>query len=157
MAETLTLRQAAPVRWAKVVDHTRCIGCHACSTACKSENQVPVGVHRTYVKYVDVGRFPQARRAFQVTRCNQCAEPPCVEACPTAAMHQRPDGIVDFDKRGLHRLQGLHRGLPVRRDLHQPRGPVGGEVQLLRAPARQSASSPRASSCARRKRSSSAT
>ncbi len=99
MAETLTLRQAAPVRWAKVVDHTRCIGCHACSTACKSENQVPLGVHRTYVKYVDVGRFPHARRAFQVTRCNQCAEPPCVEACPTAAMHQRPDGIVDFDKR----------------------------------------------------------
>ncbi len=99
MAATLTLRQAAPVRWAKVVDHTRCIGCHACSTACKSENQVPIGVHRTYVKYVDVGRFPQARRAFQVTRCNQCGEPPCVEACPTAAMHQRPDGIVDFDKR----------------------------------------------------------
>jgi Fe-S-cluster-containing dehydrogenase component/formate-dependent nitrite reductase membrane component NrfD len=99
MAETIALRQAAPVRWAKVVDHTRCIGCHACSTACKSENEVPLGVHRTYVKYVDVGRFPHARRAFQVTRCNQCAEPPCVEACPTAAMHQRPDGIVDFDKR----------------------------------------------------------
>lgn len=99
MAETLTLRQAAPVRWAKVVDQTRCIGCHACSTACKSENQVPIGVHRTYVKYVDVGRFPHARRAFQVTRCNQCAEPPCVFACPTAAMHRRPDGIVDFDKR----------------------------------------------------------
>jgi Fe-S-cluster-containing dehydrogenase component/formate-dependent nitrite reductase membrane component NrfD len=99
VAETVHLRQAVPVRWAKVVDHTRCIGCHACSTACKSENQVPVGVHRTYVKYVDVGRFPHARRAFQVTRCNQCAEPPCVEACPTAAMHQRPDGIVDFDKR----------------------------------------------------------
>ena len=99
MAESVTLRQAAPVRWAKVVDQTRCIGCHACSTACKSENQVPIGVHRTYVKYVDVGRFPQARRAFQVTRCNQCAEPPCVYACPTAAMYQRPDGIVDFDKR----------------------------------------------------------
>ncbi len=38
-----------PVRWAKVIDQTRCIGCHACSTACKSENYVPVGVHRTYV------------------------------------------------------------------------------------------------------------
>ena len=99
MAETVTLRQTAPVRWAKVVDQTRCIGCHACSTACKSENQVPIGVHRTYVKSVDVGRFPQARRAFQVTRCNQCAEPPCVFACPTAAMYRRPDGIVDFDKR----------------------------------------------------------
>ena len=99
MSETALLRQVAPVRWAKVIDHTRCIGCHACSTACKSENQVPVGVNRTYVKHVDVGRFPQTLRAFQVTRCNQCAEPPCCEACPTAAMYQRPDGIVDFDKR----------------------------------------------------------
>jgi Fe-S-cluster-containing dehydrogenase component/formate-dependent nitrite reductase membrane component NrfD len=86
------------VQWAKVVDHTRCIGCHACSTACKSENQVPLSVHRTYVKYVEVGLFPQVRRSFQVTRCNQCADPPCVAACPTAAMYARSDGIVDFDK-----------------------------------------------------------
>ena len=84
--------------WAKVVDHTRCIGCHACTTACKSENEVPLSVTRTYVKYVDVGLFPEVRRSFQVTRCNQCADPPCVEACPTAAMFQRADGIVDFDK-----------------------------------------------------------
>jgi len=86
------------VRWGKVIDQTRCIGCHACSTACKSENAVPVGVNRTYVKAVDVGQFPAARRAFQVTRCNQCEHPPCVEACPTSAMFQRKDGIVDFDK-----------------------------------------------------------
>jgi Fe-S-cluster-containing dehydrogenase component len=85
-------------KWAKVIDHTRCIGCHACSTACKSENEVPLSVNRTYVKYVDVGLFPQTRRSFQVTRCNQCEDPPCVAACPTAAMYQRPDGIVDFDK-----------------------------------------------------------
>lgn len=86
------------IRWGKVIDQTRCIGCHACSTACKSENAVPVGVNRTYVKAVDVGQFPAARRAFQVTRCNQCEHPPCVEACPTSAMFQRKDGIVDFDK-----------------------------------------------------------
>jgi Fe-S-cluster-containing dehydrogenase component len=88
----------SPVQWAKVVDHTRCIGCHACSTACKSENEVPLSVHRTYVKYVEVGAFPRVQRAFQVTRCNQCAEPPCVEVCPTTAMYARADGIVDFDK-----------------------------------------------------------
>ena len=87
-----------PVRWVKVLDQTRCIGCHACTTACKSENDVPVGVNRTYVKSVDVGTFPQVRRAFQVTRCNQCSDAPCVAACPTRAMHRRPDGIVDFDK-----------------------------------------------------------
>jgi Fe-S-cluster-containing dehydrogenase component/formate-dependent nitrite reductase membrane component NrfD len=88
----------AAVRWAKVIDQTRCIGCHACTTACKSENLVPLGVTRTYVKHVDVGEFPQARRAHQVTRCNQCAHAPCVVACPTTAMFKRADGIVDFDK-----------------------------------------------------------
>jgi len=85
-------------RWIKVIDQTRCIGCHACTTACKSENEVPIGVTRTYVKAVEVGTFPQARRAFQVTRCNQCSDAPCVAACPTSAMFKRPDGIVDFNK-----------------------------------------------------------
>src|SRR6266568_42227 len=85
-------------RWVKVIDQDRCIGCHACTTACKSENEVPLGVTRTYVKSAEVGAFPQVRRAFQVTRCNQCADAPCVAACPTQAMYRRPDGIVDFDK-----------------------------------------------------------
>ncbi|HSD78070.1 MAG TPA: 4Fe-4S dicluster domain-containing protein, partial [Solirubrobacteraceae bacterium] len=88
---------AAP-RWGKVLDQSRCIGCHACTTACRSENDVPLSVTRTYVKQVDVGTFPDAHRAFQVTRCNQCDDAPCVAACPTSAMHRRPDGIVDFDK-----------------------------------------------------------
>jgi Fe-S-cluster-containing dehydrogenase component/formate-dependent nitrite reductase membrane component NrfD len=92
-----TARQ--PVRWVKVLDQDRCIGCHACTTVCKSENEVPLGVTRTYVKSADIGVFPQARRAFQVTRCNQCTDAPCVAACPTEAMFRREDGIVDFDKR----------------------------------------------------------
>ena len=85
-------------RWVKLLDQSRCIGCHACTTACKSENEVPVGVTRTYVKSVDAGVFPQVRRSFQVTRCNQCEDAPCVAACPTQAMFRREDGIVDFDK-----------------------------------------------------------
>jgi Fe-S-cluster-containing dehydrogenase component/formate-dependent nitrite reductase membrane component NrfD len=90
--------EARPPRWVKVLDQTRCIGCHACTTACKSENEVPLGVTRTYVKSVDVGSFPHVRRAFQVTRCNQCGDPPCVAICPTGAIHRRADGIVDVDK-----------------------------------------------------------
>ena len=89
---------SASVQWAKVLDQSRCIGCHACTTACKSENDVPLSVTRTYVKSADVGVFPNVRRAMQVTRCNQCANAPCVTACPTSAMYARPDGIVDFDK-----------------------------------------------------------
>jgi Fe-S-cluster-containing dehydrogenase component/formate-dependent nitrite reductase membrane component NrfD len=102
-AETQDLRDMLadgrrPPRWVKVVDQSRCIGCHACTTACKSENLVPLGVTRTYVKAVEVGLFPQVRRSFQVTRCNQCEDAPCVSACPTGAMYRREDGIVDFEK-----------------------------------------------------------
>jgi Fe-S-cluster-containing dehydrogenase component/formate-dependent nitrite reductase membrane component NrfD len=80
-----------------LIDQSRCIGCHACSVACKSENQVPLGVYRTWVKYVEVGEYPDVRRHFQVTRCNHCANPPCVRICPVGAMYQRHDGIVEFD------------------------------------------------------------
>ncbi len=92
------VERGAETKWVKVIDQARCIGCHACTTACKSENEVPLSVTRTYVKSVDVGTFPFARRAFQVTRCNQCEDAPCATACPTSAMFRRPDGIVDFDK-----------------------------------------------------------
>ncbi|MBA2317829.1 MAG: polysulfide reductase NrfD [Euzebyales bacterium] len=88
----------APPKFAKILDQSRCIGCHACTTACKSENDVPLSVSRTYVKSVDSGLFPEARRSFQVNRCNMCEDAPCVNACPTSAMFQREDGIVDFDK-----------------------------------------------------------
>lgn len=80
-----------------VIDNRKCIGCHACSTACKSENEVPLGVYRTWVKYVETGTYPDSRRHFQVTRCNHCANPPCVRICPVEAMYQRDDGIVEFD------------------------------------------------------------
>lgn len=80
-----------------VIDNRKCIGCHACTTACKSENEVPLGVNRTWVKYTEKGVFPDTRRYFQVTRCNHCANPPCVFICPTGAMFQRKDGIVEFD------------------------------------------------------------
>jgi Fe-S-cluster-containing dehydrogenase component/formate-dependent nitrite reductase membrane component NrfD len=80
-----------------LIDQSKCIGCHACSTACKSENQVPLGVYRTWVKYTETGTYPDVRRRFQVTRCNHCANPPCVRICPVSAMYQRDDGIVEFD------------------------------------------------------------
>ena len=80
-----------------VIDNRSCISCHACSTACKSENEVPLGVNRTWVKNVEVGQYPDVSRHFQVTRCNHCANPPCVRICPTQAMYQRDDGIVEFD------------------------------------------------------------
>ncbi len=85
------------MRYGFVIDQRTCIGCHACTVACKEENQVPLGVFRTWVKYVERGTFPHTRRYFSVLRCNHCDDAPCVAICPTVALYRRPDGIVDFD------------------------------------------------------------
>ena len=84
------------MRYGFVIDNRKCIGCHACTVACKTENHVPLSVNRTWVKYVEKGEYPNTRRVFQVTRCNHCENPPCVTICPVTAMYQRKDGIVDF-------------------------------------------------------------
>ncbi|KAA0229038.1 MAG: 4Fe-4S dicluster domain-containing protein [Armatimonadetes bacterium ATM1] len=81
-----------------VIDQEACIGCHACTVACKAENNVPVGSFRTFVKYVDVGSYPDVTRQFLVQRCNQCTSAPCVAICPVNALVKRPDGIVDVDR-----------------------------------------------------------
>src|ERR1700687_900351 len=85
------------MRYGFVIDQRKCIGCHACTVACKEENQVPLGVNRTWVKYIEKGVFPDTRRYFSVMRCNHCDNAPCVTICPTVALYRRPDGIVDFD------------------------------------------------------------
>jgi len=85
------------MRYSFVIDNRKCIGCHACTTACKSEHEVPVGVNRTWVKQVEKGTFPDTRRLFSVMRCNHCTDAPCVSICPTEALFTREDGIVDFD------------------------------------------------------------
>jgi Fe-S-cluster-containing dehydrogenase component/formate-dependent nitrite reductase membrane component NrfD len=80
-----------------VIDQRKCIGCHACTVACKAEHDVPIGVYRTWVKYIEKGEFPNTRRYFLVNRCNHCDDAPCVAICPTRALYKRSDGIVDFD------------------------------------------------------------
>lgn len=82
-----------------IIDNRKCIGCHACTVACKAEHEVPIGVNRTWVKYIEKGEFPETRRLFSVMRCNHCADAPCVEICPVTALYTRSDGIVDFDDR----------------------------------------------------------
>jgi Fe-S-cluster-containing dehydrogenase component/formate-dependent nitrite reductase membrane component NrfD len=90
-------RDGQHVRYGFVIDQRKCIGCHACTVACKEENRVPLGAFRTWVKYVERGTFPNTRRYFAVLRCNHCDNAPCVAICPTVALYRRPDGIVDFD------------------------------------------------------------
>lgn len=86
------------MKYGFLIDHDRCIGCHACTVACKAENEVPVGNFRTWVKYVEKGTYPEIKRHFAVLRCNHCTNAPCVKICPVNALEKRPDGIVDIDR-----------------------------------------------------------
>ena len=79
------------------IDLRKCIGCHACTIACKVEHQTPVGVNRCWVKTVEKGSFPDTRRFFFPVLCNQCEDAPCVRICPTNTLFKRRDGIVDFN------------------------------------------------------------
>jgi tetrathionate reductase subunit B len=84
-------------RLAMAIDLERCIGCHACTVACKAENDVPLGVFRDWVEEHQLGQYPHARPYFLPKLCNHCDDPGCLRACPTGAIHMRPDGIVDLN------------------------------------------------------------
>ena len=78
------------------IDLRKCIGCHACTIACKAEHDIPIGVNRCWVKTVEKGVFPATRRFFFPVLCNQCDSAPCARICPTNALFRRRDGIVDL-------------------------------------------------------------
>ena len=85
-------------RYGMVIDVRKCIGCHACTVACKSEFGVPLGVNRAWVEYVEKGEYPNVGRSFLPRLCNHCSSPPCVTVCPTNATYKREqDGIVVVD------------------------------------------------------------
>jgi Fe-S-cluster-containing dehydrogenase component/formate-dependent nitrite reductase membrane component NrfD len=100
------------LRYGFVIDQRKCIGCHACTVACKEEHRVPLGAFRTWVKYVERGRYPDTRRYFSVLRCNHCDDAPCVAICPTVALYRRDDGIVDFDGERCIGCKSCMQGCP---------------------------------------------
>lgn len=81
-------------RWGMVLDLTTCVGCYACSVACKVENGTPPGVWLAPVYEKEVGTYPTVKRMFLPALCMHCKDAPCVKACPTRAITKRADGIV---------------------------------------------------------------
>jgi Fe-S-cluster-containing dehydrogenase component/formate-dependent nitrite reductase membrane component NrfD len=95
-----------------VIDNRRCIGCHACTVACKAEHDDPIGVNKTWVKYIEKGEFPNTSRNFSVMRCNHCDDSPCTDVCPVTALWERDDGIVDFDPERCIGCKACLQGCP---------------------------------------------
>lgn len=85
-------------RLGMVIDLKRCIGCNACTLACKQENGTPEGVHYARVVTREVGTYPKTRRTFLPVLCNHCDDAPCAHACPSGATWVRADGIVMVDR-----------------------------------------------------------
>jgi anaerobic dimethyl sulfoxide reductase subunit B (iron-sulfur subunit) len=87
-------------------DSLACSGCKACQAACKDKNNLPVGLLWRRVYEVTGGGWQQSGAtwtsdvfAYNLSlSCNHCAQPICVEVCPTQAMQQRADGIVVVDE-----------------------------------------------------------
>ncbi len=99
MTPEITRAAAAKVQYGMVIDIRKCKGCHACTVACKSEFDVPLGVVRSWVEFIEKGEFPKVERKFMPRLCNQCNESPCIKICPVEAAYRREeDGIVVFDQ-----------------------------------------------------------
>ncbi|MDE0117651.1 MAG: polysulfide reductase NrfD [bacterium] len=95
-----------------LLDSESCIGCHACTVACKAEHEVPLGVNRTWVKYIETGTFPDVGRHFSVMRCNHCDDAPCISICPTNALFRADNGVVDFDDGNCIGCKGCMNACP---------------------------------------------
>ncbi|MFO7796160.1 MAG: 4Fe-4S dicluster domain-containing protein [Promethearchaeati archaeon] len=89
-------------RFGFVIDQERCIGCDACTVACRIEHNADVGfiivdTTDSALKDVPSGNFPNLRISWIPKLCNHCENPPCLKACPVNAIYKREDGIVIID------------------------------------------------------------
>lgn len=85
-------------RYGMLIDLALCVGCNACSVACKQENGVPLGAFNTWVESWDVEKDGQVSRANLPKQCNHCVDAPCVKVCPAEATYRTEDGVVLVDE-----------------------------------------------------------
>ena len=99
---------------AMLIDTTRCIGCRACQTACKSWNNLPAAPstfsetwsNPRFLSSYDFTRIifredihpdGQVNWHFVKRQCMHCNDPACVSACPVAALIKLDSGPVVYD------------------------------------------------------------
>ncbi len=77
----------------KVAHPERCIGCLGCMFACSRIRRGSVSLQDSAIKILTRGGIESD---FMVVVCRGCQDPPCVRACPKAALEQKPDGSIVF-------------------------------------------------------------
>ena len=85
--------------------HADCVtcaaGCADCVAACNTENGLdakPTPTSSQWIRKVEIKEIKTGRTASLPVMCQHCAEPPCVDVCPTGASFKRADGLVLVDR-----------------------------------------------------------
>ncbi len=93
---------SSTVRWGMLIDSTKCAsGCTDCVTACNTENGLSGGTKTTdsqWIRKIEIKEVRTGKTQSLPMMCQHCADPPCVDVCPTGASFKRADGIVLVDK-----------------------------------------------------------
>ena len=101
-AGTTSTGAKSKVRWGMLIDSTKCAsGCNDCVTACNTENGLSGGTKTTdsqWIRKIEIKEVRTGKTQSLPVMCQHCAEPPCVDVCPTGASFKRADGIVLVDK-----------------------------------------------------------
>ena len=98
-------------RYGMVIDTKKCIGCHVCAMACKTENNLPNDVWWNRILTDNGGEmgfdmvggsYPDDLQfGYVPVACQHCENPACVKVCPVGATYKDPEtGVVrqDYDK-----------------------------------------------------------
>lgn len=83
-------------RWGFVIDLSKCLGCECCTVNCQQVHDLLPGQAWRKVSGTQKTFDATIRQIFLSMACMHCANPPCLEVCPTGATFQHPEGIVDI-------------------------------------------------------------
>ena len=87
------------MRYGMVIDLRRCVGCNACTVACKQSNGTPPGMFYSHVSLREEGAYPNATARYTPMLCGHCEEAACVSVCLTGASYRdEKTGMVLVDK-----------------------------------------------------------
>jgi tetrathionate reductase subunit B len=90
-------------RWGLLIDTNLCEpGCTDCVKACNQEHGLReihgAETDAQWIRKVSLKNNKTGHVLNMPVMCQHCAEPPCVDVCPTGASFKRADGIVLVDK-----------------------------------------------------------
>ena len=78
------------------VDEPLCSGCRACELACVAHREARFGTATSRIRIIKV----EADGIDRPSLCRQCADAPCVAACPVGALSRADGGVIHFDPDG---------------------------------------------------------